>query len=612
MSFSPGFLDELKSRVGLADLIGRKVKLIRRGREFTGLCPFHNEKTPSFTVSEAKGFYYCFGCGAKGSAIDFVMQTEGVAFPEAVERLAAEAGMEVPKATPQERAATDRRERLLECVEAAAHWFQAQLTGERGRDARAYLERRGVPDVQIDRFRLGFAPDNRQMLREALKARGFDDGLLIETGMLIKPEDGGEPYDRFRNRLMFPILDRSGRVIAFGGRALGEARAKYLNSPETTLFHKGHQLYNLPRARQAAHDKGRLIVVEGYMDVIGLDRAGISEAVAPLGTALGEDQMRLLWRMQPEPILCFDGDNAGQRAAERAAERALPALAGGLSLRFAMLPAGHDPDSLVTESGARAMEEVLEGAIPMVELLWRQEVGRKTLDTPERWADLRERLQALARTITDPPLKQFYLDDFGRRLREARTPPRRQFQPFQFRNGQPGRHGRPGALQMRPARAELRGPSTTEARERLMLALVLAHPQMLDEVFEELAEFRFESAPLDRIRQEIIVSADGEGGLDVSALHSRLTDTAVSGTLARLTNAHAKSLTVIRPDASLDDVLAEWKGVVHLHRLESLRADVDAAKTALAHDTSPENNARLAAAQQALENAKRETPERAL
>ncbi|MEQ9640359.1 MAG: DNA primase [Alphaproteobacteria bacterium] len=611
MSFSPGFLDELKSRVGLADLIGRKVKLIRRGREHTGLCPFHNEKTPSFTVSEAKGFYYCFGCGAKGSAIDFVMQTEGASFPEAVERLAADAGMEVPQASPQERQASDRRERLLECVEAAAHWFQAQLVSERGREARAYLERRGVPDVQIERFRLGFAPDSRQMLREALKARGFDDELLIETGMLIKPEDGAEPYDRFRHRLMFPILDRSGRVIAFGGRALGDQKAKYLNSPETTLFHKGHQLYNLPRARQAAHEAGRLIVVEGYMDVIGLDRAGISEAVAPLGTALGEDQMRLLWRMQPEPILCFDGDNAGQRAAERAAERALPALAGGLSLRFAMLPPGHDPDSLVAEAGPRAMEQVLEGAIPMVELLWRQEAGRKTLDTPERWADLRERLQALARTITDPPLKTYYAEDFGRRLRAARTPPRRQFEPFKPWNGPNARRGRP-AGRMPPARAELRGPSTTEARERLMLALVLAHPAMLDEVFEELAELRFDSAALDRIRQEIIVSADGEGGLDVNALYSRLTDTAVSGTLARLTNAHAKSLTVIRPDASLDDVLAEWKGVVHLHRLENLRADVDAAKTALARDTSPENNARLAAAQQALETAKRETPERAL
>ena len=604
MSFPAGFLDELKARVGLADIVGRKVKLVRRGREHTGLCPFHNEKSPSFSVNEQKGFYHCFGCGAHGSVFDFVMQTEGVSFPEAVERLAAEANMELPQRTPQDRQAADRRERLLACAEAAARWFQAQLAGERGREARAYLERRGVPAEQVARFRLGYAPDHRGLLKDALAARGFEPGLQVEAGLLIEPEENErEPFDRFRHRLMFPIEDRAGRVIAFGGRALGEARAKYLNSPETPLFHKGHQLYNLPRARQAVHERGRLVVVEGYMDVIALDRAGIAEAVAPLGTALGEDQMRLLWKLEPEPVLCFDGDAAGQRAAARAAERALPLLQGGQSFRFALLPPGHDPDSLVTESGTNAMEPVLGAAVPLVDLLWRQELERRTLDTPERWADLRQRLQTLTQAIGDAALRRYYLDDFGRRIAEIRGA------------GQKNRRfsGPPGPRRAAPARPVrfVTPTSTTERRERNLLALVLSHPSLIDEVFEELAELNFESPTLDRIRQEILVSTDGEGGLDVTALQSKFTDTAVSGLLTRLTNAHAEGLTFIRPDASEAEARAAWRSVLHVHRLEHLRADVDAARAALSIDTTAANLARLAAAKSALEIAERETSERA-
>ncbi|HLJ63670.1 MAG TPA: DNA primase, partial [Stellaceae bacterium] len=344
MSFPPAFLDELRRRLSLAERVGRRVKLIRRGREFIGLCPFHNEKTPSFSVVEEKEFYHCFGCGAHGDIISFCMQTESLSFPEAVETLARQAGLDLPKPDPEARARFEARVSLQQAIEAACVFFEERLASAQGAPARAYLERRGLDPATITRFRLGYAPEGRQALKRALGEK-FPDSMLIEAGLIRKGEDGAS-FDYFHHRVMFPISDRRGEIIAFGARTLGDGQPKYLNSPETPLFQKGQVLYGLATARAAAARQPQAIVTEGYLDVIALQRAGFTTAVAPLGTALGEAQLAELWRMAPEPVLCFDGDAAGERAAARALERALPLLKPGFSLRFASLPAGEDPDTL--------------------------------------------------------------------------------------------------------------------------------------------------------------------------------------------------------------------------------------------------------------------------
>ena len=348
MRFSPNLLDEIRSRLLVSQVVGRKVALKKSGREFRGLSPFKTEKSPSFFVNDQKGFYHCFASGEHGDIFTFLMKTEGLEFPEAVERLAAEAGVAMPKAAERNVEQEDQRERLYRLLEASAAFFEDNLRAGIGSEARAYLERRGLARETIQAFRLGFAPNSRSALSAHLKGKSFSAADMATAGMLISGDDIPEPYDRFRNRVIFPILDLKGRVIAFGGRALDkEAPAKYLNSPETPLFHKGHILFNAARARAAAHDKNRVIAVEGYMDVVALAEAGFTETVAPLGTALTEDQLKLLWRFAPEPLLCFDGDSAGRKAADRAVEIALPSVKPGYSVAFAFLPDGLDPDDLI-------------------------------------------------------------------------------------------------------------------------------------------------------------------------------------------------------------------------------------------------------------------------
>src|SRR5258706_1429831 len=370
MSFTAPFLDELRQRVSLVNVIARKVKLTRRGREQTGLCPFHNEKSPSFTVSDEKGFFHCFGCGAHGDVIGFVMRSDGLSFPDAVERLAREAGLPIPVSSPEERERSERQATLVSAMETAAAWYEQQLKAPGGREALDYLKGRGLSDASIGRLRLGYAHDGRTALRNALAKAGVSLELSIEAGLIGKGDDG-HIFDRMRGRVIFPIADRRGRVIAFGGRILGEGQPKYLNSPETPLFHKGRTLYGLGQALRPARDAGEIVVAERYMDVIALAQAGFAQAVAPLGTALTEDQMGELWRLVAEPTLCFDGDGAGERAAAPAAERALPLLKPGQSLRFALLPAGEDPDTLVIAPGAPAMRAVLDAALPLAEMGWR-------------------------------------------------------------------------------------------------------------------------------------------------------------------------------------------------------------------------------------------------
>ncbi len=415
MSLSPQFLDELRARTTLSTLIGKSVKVTKAGREYKACCPFHNEKTPSFTINDEKGFYHCFGCSAHGDAIRWMTDHRGLPFMDAVKELADAAGMDVPAPDPRAARQAEATRGLHDAMAAAQDWFEGQLGGLDGAEARAYLEKRDISDATRRAFGFGFAPDSRGKLKTAL--RDFPEALLIEAGLLIQPEDRTrEPYDRFRGRLMIPIRDARGRVIAFGGRIIGQGEPKYLNSPDTPLFDKGRTLYNIDKALAASRSAGRVIVVEGYMDVIALAQAGINECVAPLGTALTEHQIERLWKMADVPILCFDGDNAGQKAADRAALRALPLLAPGRSLSFVTLPQGMDPDDLVKARGAAGFEACLSSAVPMVERLWQHEHSAAPAATPEARAGLQQRLAEHASTIANDLVRREYERSFKDRF----------------------------------------------------------------------------------------------------------------------------------------------------------------------------------------------------
>jgi len=448
MSLSPAWLDELRARTLLSSVIGPSVKLIRAGREWKACCPFHNEKTPSFTINDDKGFYHCFGCGAHGDAIRFLTDQRGLPFMDAVKELAAKAGMEVPAPDPQARERAELAASLTDVMAACQKWFAEQLQGIEGANAREYLKKREIDSAQIARFGIGLAPEGRSRLKSALASLGEDK--LVETGMLIQPDPStssgqvGEPYDRFRGRLMIPIRDQRGRVIAFGGRILGEGEPKYLNSPDTPLFDKGRTLYNIDRAGPASRQAKRLIVVEGYMDVIALDRAGIAEVVAPNGTAVTEAQLEKMWRLDPAPILCFDGDSAGKKAAIRAALRALPQLGPHRTLRFVELPAGQDPDDLVRSGGREAVETLFAEPEPLDQRLWRHERDAQPLTTPEARAGLRQRLIEHSQVIADPELRRLYRDQWLARFEaeagQVRPPHHRDFKPNA--RGKSGRFGK--------------------------------------------------------------------------------------------------------------------------------------------------------------------------
>lgn len=437
MSLPPGFLDELRTRVSLSDVVGRKVMWDQRKSQpgkgdMWSPCPFHHEKTASFHVDDRKGFYYCFGCHAKGDALKFVQETENVSFMEAVEILAGEAGLEMPKRDPKAAEKQDRRTQLAEVMEQAVHYFRLQLKTQAASEARAYLARRGLDPAALDRWEIGFAPDGWQNLWDALKGKDVADDLILGAGLAKPSNKGGKPYDVFRNRIMFPIRDARGRAIAFGGRAMDpNDNAKYLNSPETELFDKGRNLYNHGPARAASGRGSTLIVAEGYMDVIALSEAGFASAVAPLGTAVTDNQLHLLWRMSDEPVIALDGDTAGLRAAMRLIDMALPLLEAGKSLRFAIMPEGKDPDDLIRAEGPEAVQAVLDQAIPMVQLLWRRETEGRVFDSPERKAALDKSLREKIKLIRDPSIRLHYAED----IKELR---------FQLFRGQRGGGGQGG------------------------------------------------------------------------------------------------------------------------------------------------------------------------
>jgi DNA primase len=628
MAFPPGFLDELRARLSMSDIVGRKVSLKRRsGSEYAGLCPFHNEKTPSFTVNDKKGFFHCFGCGAHGDAVGFVMKTEGLSFPESVEKLAREVGLQVPRATPAERERAERVSTLQQIVEEAARWFQKQLRLPVGRQGLDYLRGRGLEEAVIDDFRLGFAPDSRDGLLAYLKRENVPVDKIVEAGLAIQPEDSGrEPYDRFRGRVMFPINDRRGRVIAFGGRVMGVGEPKYLNSPETPLFHKGANLYCLDRARQAATKDQPVIVAEGYMDVIALHGAGFTGAVAPLGTALTEGQLAELWKLADEPYLCFDGDNAGRRAAQRAAERALPLLRAGKSLRFLSLPAGEDPDSLIRNRGADAMHRSLDLARPLSDVVWSMETEGKPADTPERRASLQRAVEQRVAEIADPVVRDFYRTEMRSRLGRLRRPEGSGWQPGArrtFRGKGFGQGPEPAPFAAGSA-AQRAGTDLDGSRqERALLGALLERPALLHVLAEDVAALSIASPELARLRSCLLdaFSLVHEGidpaaeealveGSEGMPLEARLIEEHLErfglGRLA--TAARAKAREAFRDDpADVDGWVGQWRRAArHLSQLTADPEELKRAEDALAEDMNEENLRRL---QAVLERIRRESLE---
>ncbi|MCF6445133.1 DNA primase [Nereida sp. MMG025] len=414
MSLPPNFLDELRNRLSIADVVGRKVMWDQRKSnqakgDMWAPCPFHHEKTASFHVDDRKGYYYCFGCHAKGDALSFVRETENVSFMEAVEILAGEAGMQMPARDPKAAEKADRATKLVEVMEMAVQYFRLQLKTSVAGEARTYLQGRGLSEAALERWEIGFAPDAWQGLWDHLTAKNVPADMILAAGLAKPSQKGGKPYDTFRGRIIFPIRDARGRAIAFGGRAMDpNDNAKYLNSPETELFDKGRNLYNHKPAREAAGKGQPLIVAEGYMDVIALSEAGFTAAVAPLGTAVTDNQLALLWRIHPEPIIALDGDTAGLRAAMRLIDLTLPLLEAGKSLRFAIMPEGQDPDDLLRAQGPAAVQAVLDKAMPMVDLLWRRETEGQNFDSPERKAALDKQLRDKITLIKDPSVRSHY------------------------------------------------------------------------------------------------------------------------------------------------------------------------------------------------------------
>jgi DNA primase len=508
VSLTPQWLDELRSRTLLSALVGRTLKITKAGREFKGCCPFHNEKTPSFYVNDDKGFYHCFGCSAHGDAIRWMTDQRGLSFMDAVKELAEAAGMEVPAPDPRAAEKAERGSALYDVMAAAQDWFVEQLGGIEGAEARTYLKKRGLSDATIKAFGLGFAPDARGKLKTALASFGNDK--LIESGLLISVEDK-DPYDRFRGRLMIPIRDPRGRVIAFGGRILGAGEPKYLNSPDTPLFDKGRTLYNLDRAGPESRKTSRVIVVEGYMDVIALAQAGIGDVVAPLGTALTEHQIERLWRISEMPILCFDGDSAGQKASVRAISRALPGLAPSRSLNFVTLPAGQDPDDVIKSAGRGAMDGLLAEPEALVDRLWRHELAAEPLTTPEAKAGLKRRLTEQVQAIQNSDVRSNYLAEFRQRLDALyfqQSPTRGRFTPGRAR------------LEAAPSgRTKMISGSGVEPLfARAILAGMLRHPAMIMVCSEAVMQLPFADPELDRMRHLLIDSAFDHPSLDSSAL----------------------------------------------------------------------------------------------
>ena len=603
MKYPPHLLDEIRSRLPVSEIVGARVKLKKRGREWVGLSPFNSEKTPSFYVNDQKGFYHDFSSGRHGDIFKFLMETEGASFPETVEKLAAQAGVSLPKATSQEEQEEDQRNALRGALAQAALAFERFLHEPVGAKARGYLADRRIDPATQKLFGVGFAPGEDNALREALIAKGVARDLLLESGLLAQPEDGRAPYDRFRDRVMFPIHDRGGRAIAFGGRAMNpQARAKYLNSPETPLFHKGEVLFNHHRARKAAMDTGEVVVVEGYVDVIMMTQGGFPATVAPLGTALTADQCRLLWSMSDQPTLCFDGDGAGLRAAYRALELALPLIGADKTFKFALLPGGKDPDDIVRQDGPQAMRDLLARAEPLAEMLFRRETEAQVFDTPEKRASLARRLKELVRLIEDENLRGHYFDDMRRRTAAlfgtgmAPAGERRPFVPRPrgtWKKDDAPRLGVAGQP-MQFSRDLAKAPGESK-REIAILAVLINHPVLGEAHYEAISALEFASSRLKHLRDEL-AHLPPESFINSESLSEAVEKAGLSAVRdAVLTEARKSPLwRRLAPEAEIGGAEDVLRQALTLHRRHgTLHRELRAAQQLFANEPSEQNLARL-------------------
>jgi len=642
MRFTPQFLDDLRARLPVSEVVGRRVKLKKAGREWKGLSPFQQEKSPSFSVNDQKGFYHDFSSGKHGDIISFLMETEGVGFAEAVERLAAMAGMALPAATPDAARHEQRRKTLYDVMELATKFFADTLASRHGARARGYLADRAMSPAAQLQFRIGYAPAERFALKEYLGAQGIPVEDMVEAGLLVAGDDIPVPYDKFRDRVMFPITDLRNRVIAFGGRALEkDVAAKYMNSPETPLFHKGDNLYNLSAARQAAHNGSPLVVVEGYVDVIAMVGAGFGATVAPLGTALTENQLALLWKMADEPILCFDGDKAGQKAAWRAADLALPQLKPGKSLRFALLPEGQDPDDLARSGGRIAIEEVIGAARGLADVIWSREIEGGSFATPERRAALEMRINELTNSIRDEVLRRYYRQDLAERLQRTFAPeggrggygkgnfrgraggesgPRFGGARASFTPGAAGRFESRGRAQPSPGSQTInRGPyqaaspqlalspimrgqrSALSRREALILQTLINHPWLLHDHLEEVAALEMAHPEANKLRAAVIAAfasdhhQSPEPSEQAEKMRADLEARGFSQILQRVERAITTgAVWGAKVQAAREDVLSTWHQLVSLHRQwHSLLRELKDAELALGEEASEANLAWL-------------------
>ncbi len=644
MRFTPQFLDELRARLPVSEVVGRRVKLKKAGREWKGLSPFQQEKTPSFTVNDQKGFYHDFSSGKHGDIISFLMETEGVGFAEAVERLASMAGVPLPAVTPDAARHEQRRKTLYDVMELAAKFFADTLASRNGAKARGYLGDRGISPATQLQFRIGYAPGERFALKEHLGSQNIPVEDMVEAGLLYSGDDIPVPYDRFRDRVMFPITDLRGRVIAFGGRALEkDVNAKYLNSPETPLFHKGDNLYNLAPARLATRNGSSLVVVEGYIDVIAMVGAGFAASVAPLGTALTESQLALLWKMADEPILCFDGDKAGQKAAWRAADMALPHLKPGKSLRFALLPEGQDPDDLARSGGRAAIEEVISAARGLADVIWSREIEGGTFATPERRAALEARIRELSNGIGDEVVRRYYRQDLSQRLQRTFAPEvARGYGRGGYRGaggnfgGESGRRfaprgvftpGAAGRFEPRGGRTQglagtqtiNRGPyqaaspqlalspimrgqrSAISRREALILQSLINHPWLLHDHLEEVAALELAHPEAHKLRSGIIsaFANDHHHSPEPAEQSEKMRADLAAGGFSQALQRVERAITTsavwgAQAGAAREDVLSTWRQLVSLHRQwHSLLRELKDAEAALGDEASEANLAWL-------------------